>query len=71
MIANIEIETCKRLERKEREAARLATTLVDRDLHLMRAERHADRAWSLAEATDGPYLPSSLWDRLGPARHAA
>ena len=71
MAANKEIETFMQLERKERAAARSARTSHERDLHLMKAERHADHAWSLGEAHDGPYVPSGLWDGIDRAVPAA
>jgi hypothetical protein len=69
-VTNNDVEYCVRLERKERAAARMAKTARVRDLHVMKAERYADRAWSLAEAAEGPYVPSGLWDRSGVERQA-
>lgn len=66
-----DVETRVRLERKERAAARMAKTARVRDLHVMKAERYADRAWSLAENAKGPYVPSGLWNRSGETRESA
>lgn len=38
-----------------------ATNPDERDCHYMRAERYADRAWSLAETHDHPFIASTLW----------
>jgi hypothetical protein len=66
-----DVETCVQMERRERAAARMAKAARVRDLHVMKAERYADRAWSLAVAAEGPYLPSGLWDQSGGTRPAA
>jgi hypothetical protein len=48
-------------ERKERELARHAAEESDR--HLLKAERHADEAWSLNESDPAlPPIESGLWN---------
>ncbi len=49
-------------EAEARRAAAEARTSSERERHLMRAERYADRAWILAENTpDCPHVPSEVW----------
>jgi hypothetical protein len=56
-----EIEQLLDCERAERSAATHANDDESRDRHVMKAERCADRAWSLSEEDDLPYMPSGLW----------
>lgn len=59
--AQQEIDRLLIVEQEERAAARLAADAQIRDRHFMRAERCADKAWSLQEAFDLPYRASGLW----------
>lgn len=59
--AQAEIDHCLRREREERDAACDTTDTMARDTHVMEAERFADRAWSLSEEGDAPFVPSGLW----------
>lgn len=56
-----EIDRLVKLEQEARVAASHAPNADDRDDHFMRAERYADRVWSLQEAHDLPYRASGLW----------
>ncbi len=56
------IDFCLRREREERLAFLAAKDANMRDKHFMAAERFADQAWSLTEASEGSYLRSGLWD---------
>ena len=61
---NDEITDLLAAERREREAADHAKASEARDAHVMRAERYADRAWSLAEEdNECPHIPSGVWAR--------
>lgn len=59
--AQQEIDRLLVREQEERAAASVATDAEARDRHFMRAERYADRVWSLQEAHDLPYRASGLW----------
>lgn len=48
-------------EKEARLAAAASSDPKDRDHHHMLAERHADRAWSLAEEGEHDFIPSGLW----------
>jgi hypothetical protein len=61
----LEVLDCLNREREERAKSLTCATQKGRDQHLMLAERHADRAWSLAEACEAePYVPSDLWSNV-------
>ena len=48
----------------EREAMDLATKASEpqiRDMQFAVAEKCADEAWSIAEQSDLPFIPSSIW----------
>lgn len=49
------------LEALARTASASAVCSAKRDRHHIRAERYADRAWSLAETNDHPFVASTLW----------
>ncbi len=57
----VEVEHCISRERVERAAAGSATHPNVASSHHIMAERYADRAWSISEEYDLPYLPSGLW----------
>ena len=49
-------------EKRERERAAEKAAGAARDRHVMRAERHADEAWSLAENDpEAEPVPSPIW----------
>jgi hypothetical protein len=56
-----ELEHCKAREAEERVASAASSDAGARDCHLVMAERYADRAWSISEAHDLPYIPSDIW----------
>jgi len=57
-----EIARYRERERQERKAAEQAANDDERGIHIIRAERYADKAWSLSEAAeDLPHLVSGLW----------
>lgn len=57
----VEYDHCLQREREEREAARLARDVAISGVHTVMADRYADRAWSLSEEHDLPYVQSGLW----------
>lgn len=57
----VEYDHCLQREREERAAARAASDIAIIGVHTAMAERYADRAWSLSEQHDLPYVPSGLW----------
>jgi hypothetical protein len=58
----IDIDDILTRESQERQAAHRARSPEARDAHYMLAERYADRAWTLNEASsDSGYIPSGLW----------
>lgn len=44
-----------------RAASDAAADLNEQDEHYTAAERLADRAWSLAETNDHPFIASNIW----------
>ena len=58
---DMDLEQCLEMEREARAAAASSANVTERDEHVMRAERLADRAWHLEEHGDHDYHPSGLW----------
>ena len=51
-------------ERVAREASHTAIHPAAKDSHHVLAELYADRAWSLAETNDHPFVASSVWPAI-------
>ena len=60
-ITQTNLDYFRKREAEERQAASESLSPYASGAHFQMAERYADMAWSLEEASDAPYKPSGLW----------